>query len=415
MASPTIIEIELDRLAYGGEAMGRLPDGKAVFVPFGLPGERVRVRLLEDKKSFARAALLEVLRPAQQRIAPKCPHFTECGGCHYQHLPYEAQLQAKADVVRDQLIRIAGIANPPVGRVVPSPRVWNYRNDMQFHLSPQGKLGFQAQGGRGVVEIGECHLPLPAINELWPQLELEPLPEIEHVELRAGSDEECLLVLESSGFQPPELTLDLPISAVHLSPAGAIIMAGDDFILMEVLGRPFRVSAGSFFQVNTEQAEAMLRHVLDLVPGDPQGTLIDVYCGVGLFTAFLAPRFSRVLGVELSESACNDFVVNLDEFEHVELYNGAAEHVLPALDVSPAVIVLDPPRAGLEKAALEAVVHMAAPKLVYISCDPATLARDSKRLIAAGYQLEQATPFDLFPQTYHIETVSVFQLSPALQ
>lgn len=408
MASPVIVEVELERLTYGGEAMGRLPDGRAVFVPFALPGERVRARLLEEKRGFARAALLDVLRPVPERIAPRCPHFTECGGCHYQHMPYAMQLQAKTEIVRDQFQRIAGMLHPPVKAAVPSTLEWNYRNTMQFHLSPQGKLGFQAHGGRGVVEISECHLPVDAIDTLWRQLELEPLPGIERVELRAGMDDDCLMALESREITLPEMTLDLPISVVHLSPAGSIVMAGDDYIVMEALGRPFRVSAASFFQVNSAQAEALLRHVLDIVPGDPRGTLVDVYCGVGLFTAFLAPRFAHVVGIELSESACDDFAVNLDEFDHVELYVGAAEHVLPALDVKPEVVLLDPPRAGLERAALDAVVSLAPPRLVYVSCDPATLARDTKRLLAGGYRLEQVTPFDMFPQTYHVECVAVF-------
>jgi len=187
------------------------------------------------------------------------------------------------------------------------------------------------------------------------------------------------------------------------------VMAGDDYIVMEALGRPFRVSAGSFFQVNSAQAEVLLRHVLEILPGDAQGTLVDVYCGVGLFTAFLAPRFARVVGIELSEAACDDFAINLDEFDHVELYMGAAEQVLPALDVKPAVMLLDPPRAGLERAALDAVVNLAPPRLVYVSCDPATLARDTKRLLAGGYRLEQVTPFDMFPQTFHVECVAIFE------
>ncbi len=409
MASPVIVDVELDRLTYGGEAMGRLPDGRAVFVPFALPGERVRAQLLEDKRGFARAALLDVLRPAPERIAPRCPHFTECGGCHYQHMPYDMQLRAKAEIVRDQFVRIAGVTQPPVSAVVPSALEWNYRNTMQFHLSPLGKLGFQAQGGRGVVEIEECHLPVEAIDTLWRQLDLEPLPGIERVELRAGVDDDCLMALESDEITLPEMTLDLPISVVHLSPAGAIVMAGDDYIVMEALGRPFRVSAGSFFQVNSAQAEVLLRHVLEILPGDAQGTLVDVYCGVGLFTAFLAPRFARVVGIELSEAACDDFAINLDEFDHVELYMGAAEQVLPALDVKPAVMLLDPPRAGLERAALDAVVNLAPPRLVYVSCDPATLARDTKRLLAGGYRLEQVTPFDMFPQTFHVECVAIFE------
>jgi 23S rRNA (uracil1939-C5)-methyltransferase len=178
---------------------------------------------------------------------------------------------------------------------------------------------------------------------------------------------------------------------------------------MEVLGRAFRVSAGSFFQVNTRMAEAMVTHLLEVLPLSPEKTVLDLYCGAGLFSAFFAPRVAQVIGVEAAPSACEDFVVNLDEYENVSLYEGEAGMILPALDACPDIVVVDPPRAGLEKPALDALLKLAPPVLAYVSCDPATLARDAKRLLAGGYRLEQITPFDLFPQTYHIESISIFR------
>jgi 23S rRNA (uracil1939-C5)-methyltransferase len=187
-------------------------------------------------------------------------------------------------------------------------------------------------------------------------------------------------------------------------------MAGDDFVVMQVLERPFKVSAGSFFQVNTSQAEAMVNHLLHILPLHPQDTLLDLYCGVGLFSAFLAPNVARCIGVEVSPWACDDFAINLDEFDNVELYVGTTEEILPALDSSPDVVVLDPPRAGVEKTALQALVTKHPPLIAYVSCDPATLARDARFLIANGYNLERVTPFDLFPQTAHIESISLFRI-----
>jgi 23S rRNA (uracil1939-C5)-methyltransferase len=147
----TLFEVTLTTLAYGGEAIGRLPDGRAVFVPFALPGERVRVRLVEEKRGYARAELLEVLAPSPQRIAPRCRHFTVCGGCHYQHMPYSWQLEAKASILRDQLERIGGVANPPVEATISAPEPWHYRNHLQFHLTVAGKLGYQARSAQGIV------------------------------------------------------------------------------------------------------------------------------------------------------------------------------------------------------------------------------------------------------------------------
>jgi 23S rRNA (uracil1939-C5)-methyltransferase len=289
---------------------------------------------------------------------------------------------------------------------VASPNEWNYRNHIQFHLSPEGKLGFEGSGG--ILPIRECHLPEAVLNEIWPQLDLAPTPGLERIGLRLGSDDDVMLTLESA--EPLEFDVeDLPISAVQVGPAGSMVLAGSDYTFMDVLGRGFRVSVESFFQVNTPMAAAMVEHLLANLPLSPGDTLLDVYCGVGLFSAFLAPRVSKLIGIELSESACDDFAFNLDEFENVDLYQAAAEDALPALEARPDVIILDPPRAGLAPLARQAILKLAAPHLVYISCDPATLARDARHLIEGGYRLRQITPFDLFPQTYHIESISFWE------
>lgn len=413
--SPDLLDVTLTTLTYGGDAMGRLPDGRAVFVPFALPGERVRVQIVEEKRGHARAQLVEVLDPSPRRIAPLCVHFGVCGGCQYQHMSYPDQIEAKTAIVRDQLTRLAGIAEPPVLPIVPDPRGWDYRNTVQFHLTPDGKVGYLKHASNQPFAIQECHLLEDGLDAIWPQLDLESLPEIERVALRLGEGDDVLLMLESQDINPPELTLDLPISVVHLSPAGPIVMAGDDYVVLRVFDRTFKVSAGSFFQVNILQAGRMVEYLIDRLPLTGRETVFDVYCGVGLFSSFLAPRAARVVGIEESPSACDDFAVNLDEFDNVELYQGAAEAILPRLaatradTVQPDIVLVDPPRAGLERPALDAIVAMAPPMLAYVSCDPATLARDLKRLLAAGYTLESVQPFDLFPQTYHIESISLLR------
>ena len=379
-------------------------------MPFALPGERVRVRLVEEKRGHARAELLEVLEPAAGRIPPRCAHFTACGGCHYQHMDYPAQLAAKTAILKEQLERIGGLADIPIREAVASPQPWNYRNHVQFHLTSDGKLGYQAPRSSTVIPIRECHLPEAPLNALWPQLEVEALPGLERVGLRLGAGEELMLVLESSQPGAPEFTVEeVALSAVQLGPGGALVLAGSEAIVVEVLGRPFRVSAASFFQVNTAQAAAMVEHLLQALPLEPGMTVLDVYCGVGLFSAFLAPRVQRLVGIELSPEACEDFAVNLDAFENVELYEAPAEQVLAGVDFHPDVIVVDPPRAGLGQATLDGLLRQEASHLAYISCDPATLARDAKRLVQGGYRLRQVTPFDLFPQTYHIESISLWE------
>jgi 23S rRNA (uracil1939-C5)-methyltransferase len=408
-------EVSLEKFTFGGECMGRLPDGRAVFVPFTLPGEKARIHLVEDRKGFARGELLEVLSPSPQRILPRCPHFGECGGCHYQHIPYQIQLEVKTAILRDQLHRLAGLDDLPLEETVASPKEWYYRNHVQFHLSPQGKLGFQAERSRRVVPIRECHLPEEELNTLWPQLDLEPIPGLERVSLRKGEEGEALLILESSKLEAPELSIEeLPVSAVHLSPAGSLVLAGSSYLTVEVMGRPFIVSAESFFQVNTLQAENMVKHLLEALPLHPGTTLLEVYSGAGLFSAFLAPHVARLVAVEASPSACLDFEANLDEFDNVELYEAPAEDALPALNVRPDIVLVDPPRAGLGSRVVEALVALGAPTLAYISCDPSTLARDAKELMRGGYTPVKITPFDMFPQTYHIESISLWKRPQAV-
>ncbi|HSO12402.1 MAG TPA: class I SAM-dependent RNA methyltransferase [Anaerolineales bacterium] len=408
-SKPETFDIQLEKPTYGGDAMGRLPDQRAVFVPFGLPGERVRVRLVEEKKNFARGEIAAILEPSPDRIEAKCKHFGECGGCHYQNLPYEKQLPAKTDILIDQLKRIGKIENPPVKPMVACPSPWNYRNHVQFSLDNIGKLGFQAPNSNKVIPIKECHLPEPSINDLWPQLEFEPGTNVERVSLRVGVDDDLMLVLESESPEPPELEIEAGVSVAHVYKENTVVIAGSDHIVMSVLDRDFKVSAASFFQVNTVMAGKMVEHLLTCLPVSLSTILLDVYCGVGLFSAFLAPKCKMVIGIESSESSCEDFAINLDEFDNVELYEGNAEDVILHLEAKPDIVLVDPPRAGLDKAVVDGILKLSPSLMAYVSCDPSTLARDTARLINGGYRLKEVTPFDLFPQTFHIESISIFE------
>ena len=404
-------EITLDKLTYGGKAMGRLQDGRAVFVPFGLPGETVRIQLTQEKQNFARGEILEILKSSPDRIEAKCKHFTQCGGCHYQNLPYEKQLLAKADILRDQLQRIGKIENPIVQPTVASPEQWNYRNHVQFHLTDEGKIGFINTRGNKTLPIEECHLPEASIDNFWRELQFESRMNLERVSLRAGADDDLMLILESETEETPELEIEADISIVHIYEDHPIVIAGGNALTIQILGKDFHVSAPSFFQINTQMAEKIVQHLQAYLPVSLSTTLLDLYCGVGLFSKFFADKYAKVIGIESSPSACEDFTLNLDEFDNVELYEGAAEEILPALVGridNPTYMIADPPRAGLDKHALDAILQINPQVIAYVSCDPSTLARDAARLIKGGYTLQQVTPFDLFPQTYHIESISIF-------
>jgi len=399
-------EVTLNNPAYGGDTIGRLPDGRAVFVPYALPGETVRIRISEDKKKFARGELVEVLNPAPQRVSPRCQHFGECGGCHYQHVDYKQQLVIKRDILRDQLERIGRLMDPPVDEAFPSSPSYDYRNHVQFHLGEQMKPGFIRADKKGVLEIDECHLPQSPLNEIWPLLNIEPNTGISNIGLRLGVHDDILLTLKSSQVFDQDFSLEsLPISVVHIYQQQKQVLAGQDYLVMQVRDRNFHVSADSFFQVNSPLAERMVAIVEDQVPEDTS-LLLELYAGVGMFSAFLAGRVERLLAVEASQSACDDFTHNLDEFDNVELYQGRVEDVVPLLDVKPDIILVDPPRSGLDRKILASIMSMSPDRLIYVSCDPATLARDSRILIQGGYAPIKFIPIDLFSQTYHIETIS---------
>ncbi len=412
-------QITLEKLTYGGEAMGRLSDGRAVFVPFGLPDETVRIQLTQEKQNFARGEILEILKPSPDRITAKCKHFTQCGGCHYQNLPYEKQLLAKADILRDQLQRIGKIENPPVQPTVASPDQWNYRNHVQFHLTDDGKVGFINARGNATLPIEECHLPEAAIDAFRNDLQFESRMNLERVSLRSGADDDLMLILESETEETPELEIEADISIVHIYEDHPVVIAGSNALTIQILGKDFHVSAPSFFQVNTQMAEKMVQHLLTNLPihqspnpPTSQSTnLLDIYCGVGLFSKFFASKYAKVIGIESVPSSCEDFTINLDEFDNIELYEGTAEEILPALApqlTEPIHMIVDPPRAGIDKFALDAILQINPQVIAYVSCDPSTLARDAARLIKGGYTLQHVTPFDLFPQTYHIESISIF-------
>ncbi|MBN2256940.1 MAG: class I SAM-dependent RNA methyltransferase [Anaerolineaceae bacterium] len=398
-------EVTLTTLSYGGDCLGRLPDGRVVFVPFGIPGEKVAIEILADNKNFARGKLVKVLEPSTKRIEPTCKHFGRCGGCHAQHMTYEAQLEYKAAILSEQLTRVGKLADPPNPQVIQSPNQYQYRNNLRFHINDTGKLGFRAPHSDRIIPVSECHLPEKAIQEAWPFIELEADSGIEQIELRGGMDGELLITLEGSAETAPEFETEAGLSAVYAGQGGRIILAGEDLLPMQVCQRSFQVSGGSFFQVNTRMAEAMITTLKENLVYSGKTILADLYCGVGLFSAFFAGEVKEVIGVELSPDACLDFAANLDEFDNVSLYEGAVESVLPRLEVKADVVILDPPRAGLHPKALEALMAAKPAQIAYISCDPATLARDLGKMVAGGYHIEKVCLLDLFPQTFHIESM----------
>jgi 23S rRNA (uracil1939-C5)-methyltransferase len=403
-------ELRVEEMVHGGNALGR--DGRRViFVPYVIPGERIRARVIDDRKGFAFAEATDVLKTVPERATPRCQHFGpgECGGCHFQHIEYEAQLRFKRDVVIDQLTRIGGFYKPPIRPTIASPDPWQYRSSATFHVDEDGNLCYVRTDGQSLIAIEECHIIRPELLELFYELDLD-IPELDRVRLQTGSNGDPMVILSTKDDEAPELEVTLPVSINFLlSDNEPVNLIGSSHLDYVVRGRTFRVTAGGFFQVNVPQAEKLVELVLDRLNLKGRETVLDLYSGVGLFTAFIAERASLVVSVESYPPAVTDADENLADLDNVDLVEGGVEDVLPDLEGPFDAVVLDPPRAGIDARALDELVRLAPRTIVYVSCEPSTLARDAKRLVQKGYELVEVQPVDMFPQTYHIECVAHFR------
>lgn len=386
------VTVRLEEIAYQGAAIGR-EDGRVVFAEYGIPGEEVVVAIERERRDYSLGRVIEVHGASPERIEPPCPYFGVCGGCQWQHIRYEHQLVLKQRVVSQQLQRIGKFENPPVSATVPSPQQFGYRNHARFSVDGQGNLGFISRPGHGYrfLRIDECRIMHPKINEILSRL--QDRAHVKHqLMVRYGVNTGSLLV------HP------------NVSQLEQTIPSGQPYFEEAVLGYRFRIAASSFFQTNTGVAERLIELVLERVAPTGREIVVDAYAGVGTFAAFLAPRVARVIGIEESPSAVNDARVNLDRFENVEYLMAKVEQVLGRLAVRPDVVILDPPRVGCAPEAITGVLMLRPPKIIYVSCDPATLARDLRKLCDGGYRLINVTPLDMFPQTYHIESVATLEL-----
>jgi 23S rRNA (uracil1939-C5)-methyltransferase len=407
---PETFQLELTAMAHGGSALGR-HEGRVIFVPYSIPGETVRVELVEARTRWGRARLVEVLEPSLHRVDPPCPYFGQdkCGGCQFQHIDYEAQAEYKREVVIDQLARLGGLGDTNVQEIIGAADPWAYRNHVQFHTTPQGQLGFLTADTHDVIPIEECLILDPLLDELWAALDME-WPQLHQLSLRCGSvTGDRMAVFELNEYQDFDIEVDFPVSCVILLADGeVVVLMGNAYLEEQVAGRDYRISANSFFQVNTAGAEALVALVRDALAPTSSDTLLDLYCGVGLFGLSLADRVGRVVGVEADPSAAGDFRVNSRRMDHVALIEGKAQAVLPRIDEPVDLLALDPPRSGAGEQVIEQIARLNARRIAYVSCDPATLARDARHLTERGFELQEVQPVDLFPQTYHVESVALF-------
>lgn len=417
-----MVELTLHDMAHGGSAIGR-HDKRLVFVPYAIPGETVRARVMRSAKGvdFAQGEVL--LDASADRVDAPCPHFGpgRCWGCQWQHIAYDAQRLLKYDVLADQLSRLGKFDDPTLEAAMrptlASPEPWGYLHHLTFSRLPDGRLGLPRAEGRQLEAIEVCYLLHPDLMTLYEQLDLD-FPQMEQLTLALGDDAQTMLTLHLSAEEAPELSADFATSVNLILPDHEPMnLVGDSSLTYTIAERPFRVTVGAFFRANVAQIEPLIGEVLralklDALPGQ---SVLDLYAGVGLFSAFIAPRAELVTLVESYPPAATDADVNLDAFDNVDIVEGSVEAVLADLREAEATYdaaVVDPPASGLSAAALRDLIALVPERIAYVSSDPATLARDGRKLSAAGYRLTRVQPIDSAPQTYFIDAVATFEKNP---
>ncbi len=423
------MDLIVEKLIYGGDGLARLPAdehgrGKAVFLPFVLPGEEAEASLIEQKPGFARARLDAIVKPSPQRVQPGCPYFQKCGGCHYQHAGYEYQLELKAAILKENLRRIAKL-ELDTELQIHSSSPWNYRNRSRLRIqtAPEFVMGYYRFGSHDLLAVEECPISSPLINRaisaLWQEGRANRIPEgIQEIELAADAEDGHLLVelycsekttAPTAGQWTEQIRQALPqaVGCVAFKAsriqgeAKRLAAAGVPEVRYVTGPRAYRVSAGSFFQVNRHLVDELVKLVTE---GQAGSLACDLYAGVGLFSSVLAGSFAQVIAVESSQTAHADLLYNSPS--NVTAVRTTADRYLEKeFKGRPDLVVVDPPRTGLGAGVIRLLGALGAPRVTYVSCDPATLPRDLVGLLHSGYRVEQAHLIDLFPQTYHMESV----------
>ena len=382
------IRVEIERILPGGVGLAHA-GGKTVLVSLAAPGDELRVQVEREQGNVLFASVVEVLAPSPVRIEPPCPYFGRCGGCDFQQLTYEAQLAAKADIIADCLQRITRMDHVPHITVHPSPNNWRYRVRATWQIDQDKReIGYYERGSRRVCDVAECAVLLPELQETLARVRstdwLEFPPELKHLDVVTGEDD-VSLAPPFGEFETNELSL-------------------------RVGSEVYQYNAQAFFQINP----ALLPQLMEFALSDAGGeTALDLYCGVGLFTLPLARRFARVVGVEGNSVATRFARRNLQQagLTNARVVTASVAEWMRSKSGEVDFVLLDPPRAGAESAVIKGMLELHPQRISYVSCDPATLARDLKKLIAGGYAIESVAGFDLFPQTHHVETVVLLTLT----
>lgn len=393
------VSLRITGVAFGGEGVGRVDD-LVVFVPFTVAGDEVEVEITSVKRRFARGRIERIIASPESRVEPPCPHFTDCGGCQYQHISYGEQTSIKRMQIMDAFARIGMIANPPVGEMISSPHPFFYRGKAEFQIQARAgrppAAGFMQAASNEVVDVESCLLVDESINQAW---------------------REFRRMLLTGGYRARDGSKKIIWSAAAYEASASLPARGspETHVVRMVKGRGFLVPRRGFFQANLFLLDRLVDIVVSLCSLTGRETVLDAYCGSGLFSAFLAEGSRRLFGIEADAGAVRCARENLRRSgcDHATIFRGdvsqAINDRLLKQGIHVDVVVLDPPRQGLDGETAAAIAEMKPERIVYVSCNPSTQARDAKGLIDSGYRLVSLQPMDMFPQTAHVEVVGLFE------
>lgn len=423
--------LTIDRLSYGPAGIGRV-NGKVVFVPETVPGDEVEVEIDEEKKGYARGHLVQVTNPSPHRRLPPCQYVRQCGGCSWQHVAYGEQLRAKEELVREQLRRIGGFTDIPLLPILASPQEWQYRHRIRLRVDEQARVGFSPLRSHSLVEIGSCLIAWPEVGmhlravRDWVRMLRSSVTQVELVIARqpdAGRETYVVCIGDARGmFRQDDACISQQFLAAHPHVAGVMLRGrgwshawGNTAVQVYTGENTLVVQEGAFTQVNPAANQLLVESLVQRSGIADTQQVIELYCGAGNFSLPLARRAHTLIGVEQNGKAVIAARANAEragvknaQFRHATVQTGVRELLKRGEHGN--LVVLDPPRTGAAEV-IDDLPRFGAQTIVYVSCDPATLARDLRRLLPYGYRLQAVQPLDMFPQTYHVETIAVSVLT----
>jgi 23S rRNA (uracil1939-C5)-methyltransferase len=413
------MELKIEGISHNGEGVAR-NEGKVIFVPYAIPGEIVQVDIVEEKKKYSRSILTKLIKKSPHRIEPKCPYYYKCGGCSYQHINYNQQLLYKKEITQETLNRIGKI-EVPVFDMIGMQKPWNYRNKVVWHIndSPAGKkMGFYRYQSKQLIEIDSCPLLLPKLNRISSLIK-DILPEIDLEEdgsimLRQSnySDQIILEFIECYASREIIKKLSREVDIIYEKRKGKTKLITELGLIKEKAGKCyFLLGVDDFFQVNAKQSEIIIDIITKYLNLNKKNKVLDAYCGVGMFALNVAEKIMSVFGIDVNSSTIKNARRNaeLNGITNCQFITGACENVLIHLNKDFDRVIIDPPRTGLKPKVIDLIINASPEKILYVSCNPGTLARDLKQFVLNGYEVFAVQPIDMFPQTSHIENVVALQ------